>query len=175
MVPFEAGIDSQLLTRLSKTVQKLNPLDRCCSLIFDEISLTEQCTYDKFNDKVIGYIDLGPLGRKNQQANHALTFMLNGLHKKWKQPVAYFFTRDTISTHQLKNTIKTLILKLEQIGLNILCTVCDQGATNRSAINLLCKEESRPGPYFTINDHKVFTIFDPPHLLKKYQECSSKI
>lgn len=44
--------------------------------------------------------------------------------------------------------------------------MCDQGATNRSALKLLCKDESIPGPYFTINNHKIFTIFDPPHLLK---------
>lgn len=165
-VPFDAGINPTMMLKLSKRIKNMDPLDRNCSLIFDEISLSEQMTLDTSSDKVTGYVDLGPLGRHNHYANHALCFMVNGLHKSWKQPVAYFFTKDTIKTGDLKFLIKYLIIELEKTGLTILSTICDQGSTNRSAIKQLCQENSRPGSYFLVNNHKVYTIFDPPHLLK---------
>lgn len=83
-VPFEAGLGTEMLHKLSNRVSKMKEIDRVCSLIFDELVL------DRANDKVIGYVDLGPFGRKNIIANHALVFMVSGLHKLWKQPVAFF-------------------------------------------------------------------------------------
>ncbi|XP_030746849.1 uncharacterized protein LOC115875516 [Sitophilus oryzae] len=101
--------------------------------------------------------------------------MVHGLHKSWKQPIAYFFTRDTIKTEQLKTLIKEIIIELEKANLYILTTVCDQGATNRCAITQLCRENSnRPEPYFVLNDHKIFTLFDPPHLIKSTRNALLK-
>ncbi|KOB58173.1 THAP domain-containing protein 9 [Operophtera brumata] len=34
------------------------------------------------------------------RANHALLFMVQGLHKKFKQPIAYYFVKETISTEK---------------------------------------------------------------------------
>lgn len=65
--------------------------------------------------------------------------MVNGLHKSWKQPIAFFFTKDCIKSAELKSLIEYVIIKLEEAGLRILCTVCDQAATNRAAITLLSK------------------------------------
>lgn len=45
-----------------------------------------------------------------------------------------FFTRDTIKATDLKCLIEHIIIKLEETGLNILCTICDQAAANRAAI-----------------------------------------
>lgn len=66
-VPFEAGLSLDMVNKLSKRVSKMLAIDRKCSLIFDEISLSEHLTFDRVsaNDKVFGYVDLGPLGRKN--------------------------------------------------------------------------------------------------------------
>lgn len=47
-------------------------------------------TLDVATDKVIGYVDLGPLSRYNQYANHNLCFMMSGLRKSSKQIVAHF-------------------------------------------------------------------------------------
>lgn len=59
-----------------------------------------------------------------------------------------------------------------------MATVCDQGATNRKAISDLCKENSsqneEPGSHFVLNNHNIFTIFDPPHLLKSTRNALLK-
>lgn len=173
-MPFEPGIHPEMFLRLSRRVSKMKPLDRNCALLFDEIALSEQLVFNTSEDKVSGFVDLGPLGRKNEQANHALIFMVNGLHKTWKQPVAYFFTKDTIKTYDLKYLIHHIIVKLEETGLTILCCICDQAATNRAALNLLCENNIRSKPFFQVNNHKVFTIFDPPHLLKSTRNALLK-
>ena len=49
-----------------------------------------------FNQKfacIEGYEDVGSQGRTCKIANHALLFMVRGLHGKWKQPAAYSLSR----------------------------------------------------------------------------------
>lgn len=57
----------------------------------------------------------------------------------------------------------------------VVATVCDQSATNMSAINSLLNETNevhkRAGVEnkssgFEVNGHKIYPIFDPPHILK---------
>jgi hypothetical protein len=94
--------------------------------------------------------------------------MVRGIRKNYKQTVAYYFTRDTVKTHQLKQIIVYIIKQLQEVGLNVVATVCDQGSTNRTAIKELCGENrDRPSPFFFVVDGKrICTIFDVPHLLK---------
>ncbi|RZC38536.1 Tnp P element domain containing protein, partial [Asbolus verrucosus] len=96
--------------------------------------------YDCCKQKICGFEDLGPLGRTDRYANHALVFMVRGIKSNYKQAVAFYFTRDSISTKNLKQIIVDVINQLQEIGLNVVTTVCDQGSTNRSAIRELCEE-----------------------------------
>lgn len=72
--------------------------------------------------------------------------------------------------------LKEVISSLETIGLTVLCTICDQGSTNRAAIKKLTSDSSneKPGPYFVINKQKILTLFDPPHLLKSTRNAFFK-
>ncbi|KAH1028787.1 hypothetical protein HUJ05_002118 [Dendroctonus ponderosae] len=82
----------------------------------------KQLTFDKSRDMIIGYVDLGHLGRVNKSANHALIFMVYGLHKNWKQPAAVFFTRGTVESKPLQSLVKDIIIALEAAGLVVLAT-----------------------------------------------------
>jgi cobalamin biosynthesis Mg chelatase CobN len=152
-IPFECGLVKPVIENLKLHVESMDELDRCCTLIFDEVSLCK---------------DLGSLRRTDRYANHALVFMVRGIRKNYKQTVAYYFTRDTVKTHQLKQIIVYIIKQLQEVGLNVVATVCDQGSTNRTAIKELCGENrDRPSPFFFVVDGKrISTIFDVPHLLK---------
>jgi hypothetical protein len=58
--------------------------------MFDELSVREKlCFILKFSC-LVGFEDLGNLGRTINIANHAMVFKLHGLYNKWKQPVAYY-------------------------------------------------------------------------------------
>jgi 4-hydroxy-3-methylbut-2-enyl diphosphate reductase IspH len=63
----------------------------------------------------------------------------------------YYFRRDTIKTQQLKEIIVDIIKQLQELGLNVAATVCDQGSTNRAAIKELC---DRPSPYYFVVNGK---------------------
>ncbi|KAJ8971075.1 hypothetical protein NQ314_000908 [Rhamnusium bicolor] len=164
-IPLETGINKKLFEKLSIRVRKMNSLNRVCCLAFDEISLSVGLKYEKSKDKVVGYVDLGSIGRRNEIANHALVFLVQGIGKHWKQPVAYYFTKDVIKTNELKILLVEIISFLQSCGLTVMCTVCDQGSTNRSAIKQLITE-SNSTDSFKVNDKEIIPIFDVPHLLK---------
>ncbi|KAJ8913902.1 hypothetical protein NQ315_005699 [Exocentrus adspersus] len=133
------------------------------------MSLSSGFHYETTAQRICGYEDLGTLGRTRNYANHALTFMVRGIKKNYKIPVAIYFTKDTIKTNMLKQLIVVVIEVLQGIGFHVMATVCDQGPTNRAAINLLTREYATENmsPYsFTVNNQEICTIFDVPHLLK---------
>ncbi|KAJ8947080.1 hypothetical protein NQ317_014062 [Molorchus minor] len=169
-IPFECGMIKPVLEHLKNCrPESMDELDRCCTLIFDEVSLSRGFYYDSHQQKVYGFEDLGTLGRNENAANHALVFMVRGIKKNYKMPVGFFFTKDTIKTNALKDLIVDAVKQLQGIGLSIIATVCDQGATNRAAITALTTEhtDDKPSPYhFAVNGERIFTIFDVPHLLK---------
>jgi hypothetical protein len=72
------------------TVQKMFAEDCVCCIIFDEISVSENLHYNQKFGCIEGSEDLGSHSRTSSFANHALVFMLCGLRKRWKQPVAYY-------------------------------------------------------------------------------------
>ncbi|KAJ3652191.1 hypothetical protein Zmor_018177 [Zophobas morio] len=164
-IPLDTGINKPLLDHLKNVCQTMNKLDKCCSLIFDEISLSSGFFYDANKDKAFGYEDLGHLGRTSRHANHALVFMLRGMRKTWKQVVAYYLTSATISVANLKNIITLIINQTLEAGFNVMATVCDQGSTNPAALNELYWENSSRFQ-FKVNGHDIACIFDVPHLLK---------
>ncbi|CAH0562806.1 unnamed protein product [Brassicogethes aeneus] len=118
--------------------------------------------------EICGFVDLGHLGRTAERAEHALVFMICGISNNWKEIVAYYLTQSTISSLNLKLLIVEIISKLQSIVLKVRLTVCDQGSTNRGALNMLSRENTnKPGPfYFEVNNKRVYFAYDVPHLLK---------
>jgi hypothetical protein len=150
---------------LSKVISKKHNLDKFCTLSFDEVSLSADLTYCGASDLIIGYEDLGLLGRTKDMAKNALVFMVQGLRKSWKQPVAYYFVKNSVKVIYLKQIICKVISELQSRGFKVVATVCDQGSTN---------VDERQGPYFFVNNNKVITFFDTPHLLKNTRNALAR-
>ncbi|KAJ3648785.1 hypothetical protein Zmor_020561 [Zophobas morio] len=162
-IQFETGVNPGILRHLKNQVAKMKAPDRFCSLLFDEISLSGGFHYEKVKQYISGYEDLGSLGRTNRAANHALVFMVRGVRRQWKQVIAYYFTSHTVSAENLRFLIIEIILQLQEVGLTVVATVCDQGPTNGAAVNQLCGKNPY---YFYVNKYRIVTIYDVPHLLK---------
>lgn len=179
-LPFPPGINESIFAHLREKVSNMDPSDRACALLFDEVSLSTGLHYSEKLDQIIGFEDYGDLGRENVVANHALVFMARGLHKKWKQPVAYYYCKDVTKTNRLKSLIVKVIESLQNVGLHVICTICDQGSTNRAALqNLVASHPSNidigdHGLIFKINDDDIAVIYDPPHLLKSTRNAFLK-
>ena len=124
----------------------------------DEVKLTRGVHYGNSNQIIIGYEDLGDIGQSLRQADHALVLMARGARKRYKQPIAYYFTKGTVSSEHLKQIIVTAVPQLENMGLHILATVCDQGPTNVGATNQLCNEtvnDTPSGTFFVVDEEFV--------------------
>jgi hypothetical protein len=140
--------------------------------MFDEISIRENLHFNRKFDCIEGFEDLGSHGRTSNIANHALRFMLHGLHKKWKQPVAYYSIHGSTKSDMLVNFLKEVLDACHSAGLEVVATVCDMSAISVEALKQLGVSEMTL--FFRFQNRVIEAIFDPPHLLKCTQNLFLK-
>ncbi|CAK1597856.1 unnamed protein product [Parnassius mnemosyne] len=75
-------------------------------------------------------------------------------------------------TDRLSALIKEVLNCCFNAGLNICASVCDLNGVNKRALCLL--GASVENPYIEVNNHKVVTLFDTPHLLKYFRNLFMK-
>lgn len=125
------GCSVKFMEAFKLKVNSMNPEDRKCVLIFDEMSIKSAVKYDKRRDCIEGLEDLGPvLGNTKYVGDHALVFMVRGLRSKWKQPLGYFITSSTVKAQTLKMLLLDMIDKVIEVGLNPVVVLSDQGLNN---------------------------------------------
>ncbi|CAH0731395.1 unnamed protein product, partial [Brenthis ino] len=171
--PMEPGVNKSVLQYLKVVGEGKDAKEKVCALLFDEIALKPRLIYNPATDQIDGFQDLGNAkgeGRSNKIANHALVFMIQGIYKKIKQPIAFYFVKGTISSEKLAAIVKEIINAVAATGYRVLTTVCDQGSTNMGATKLLKKFSSIPESTnicdhsFFCNDQEIYIMYDMPHL-----------
>jgi hypothetical protein len=110
-----------------------------------------------------GFEDLRSCGRTNNIANHALVFMLRGVYKKWKQPVAYYSMHGSTKGDILVNLLIKVLDAWQNAGLEVVASEGDMGANNIKALKQL--GASAKTGFFRFQNREIAAIFDP-HLLK---------
>ncbi|KAF0745927.1 Uncharacterized protein FWK35_00024319, partial [Aphis craccivora] len=121
-VPINTGINHILMKVLKSNVEKLPPSQKYCSLLFDEMSISAELHYNEHLDGIEGFEDYG-YERTQKFANHALVFMVRGITKKYKQPIAYFFCQGSTNSHRLSKIIKDVICEVYSTGLHVVATI----------------------------------------------------
>lgn len=91
----------------------MEPQDRYCSAIFDEMSISTNVQYNKKEDLINGVEDLGS-SRRPVLADHVTVFMIKGILRGWKQPISYIFTNGPMKTFILKQKIVEIVAKCQQ-------------------------------------------------------------
>jgi len=86
-------------------------LCRYCSLIFNEISLSNGLNYDSSADKIDGFVNSGSY-KSQQLTDHALVFMVRRIKKKYKPPVSFSFCQGATNQHELARQIKEVFIKI---------------------------------------------------------------
>ncbi|CAG4932755.1 unnamed protein product [Parnassius apollo] len=89
------------------------------------MGIKKNLSYNKKLDIIEGYQDQGNQGRTNEVANKALVFILSGIRKKWKQPIAYYLSGNYTTADRLATLIKEVLEECFKVGLNIIATMCD--------------------------------------------------
>ncbi|KAF2904270.1 hypothetical protein ILUMI_01902, partial [Ignelater luminosus] len=144
-IPFASGLNPAILNYLKTQVSQMTELEKFVTIAFDEISLAKGFYYEGNKQTICGFEDLGHLDKTSRPANHALVIMLRGIKRSFKQVLGYYFTSSVISTIHLKHIITNTIKELQNIGLKVIATICDQGTTNQAALSALCNETNKNG------------------------------
>ena len=100
---------------IKEITEKRNSNENLCVLAFDEMSIRKHLNYNTRLDQIDGYQDHAIQGRTSQIASHALTFMAIGLRKNWKQPIAFYFSGDSVTADRLTVLIKEVSCNLYKI------------------------------------------------------------
>lgn len=124
LLKFGTGINTKLFELLKSTASKLGPLDKICTLGWDEMALTHHLTYCTSEDYIDGFVDFGE-ERIPDFATHSLTFMIRGVNRAFKQPVAYFYSQN-LNGLKLAELIKLVIRAVQDAGISPFSTYfCD--------------------------------------------------
>lgn len=116
---FKTGINDNIFSILKSSCESLPENDRCCSIIFDEMSLKSSLVFDEKNDIIAGFQDNGPGLRKPLFADKVMVFMARGVGKNWKQPLAYYFNEGGMKTDILIICLKEIIRKMTSSGFKV--------------------------------------------------------
>ena len=118
-VQFGTGINAHVFSVLKDNVQTMSDKDCMCCLMFEEMSDSICISIRRLT--IEGFEDLGRHGRTSNIANHALVFMLRGLHKRWKQPVAYYVTHGSTKGDMLVDFLMEVLDACHIAGLVVSC------------------------------------------------------
>lgn len=174
-IPLKCGISQELMSSFKKKVSKMGKEDRICCILFDEMSLSAGLSYNIKYDHIEGFEDLGAGERRPKFADHVLVFMVRGIRRKWKQAISFYFVESAAKSADLVRIIKEVIKAVQDAGLYVMASVCDQHSTNKAAINELINQttasyirrnEQKRAFGFELNGQEIVPFFDPPHLLK---------
>lgn len=101
---FESGINRKFFGFLKTTANDLNEIDKHCILVWDEVALKAHLDYSVTRDIIDGFVEMIRT-RRPIFATHALVFMVRGINKNYKEPVAYFYT-DGLKCFELIEMVK---------------------------------------------------------------------
>ncbi|CAB3232073.1 unnamed protein product [Arctia plantaginis] len=122
---FKPGINSNTIEQLKKATEAMKLEDKLCILLFDEMSLKPSVAYNERKDRVCGFVTNGD-EVYSEYADHAQVFMIRGLLKNYKQPVAYTISQAATKGPELPKQLKAVVTALQGAGLTVVVTVCDK-------------------------------------------------
>lgn len=105
-VPFNAGINQPVFEVLQNYTKTQKPSDNEYTLMFDEMSIKKHLNYNPKEDVIEGFQDHASQGRSPLIAAYALVFMVAGIRKKVKQPIAHYFSSGFSTADRLAVLIK---------------------------------------------------------------------
>jgi hypothetical protein len=166
-INFQEGFDRDLFDLLKMRVSSMPPEDTIVTLLADEISLKELCDYNVNEDQVYG-VKRSADG-KIIHPSSALVLMVTGVRAKWRQAVAYTFSKNAIPNSDLLTIVRECIARLKHCGLTVVNFTSDQGSNFSGFLSAMGVSPSHP--YFVHDGQQIFVTPDSPHLLKSIRNA----
>ena len=92
---------------------------------------------------------------------------------KWKQPFGYFISSGPISGRIMEQLLKACLDQLQAVGLTVVIVICDPGS-NKQNLFTTQLEVTIDHPYFLHGARKIYTMWDPPHLIQNVRNNLKK-
>lgn len=167
---YTPGLNDDIFRHIKIKLKKMEKMDRRVSLVIDEMSIKPHLAYDIKSDEIIG---LNPHRTKKKSkdhtkidpVDHVTVFMAVGIRRRYKQPLAYIFSKTALNGPELKHTVLKCIEKMMDAGFIVNSLISDMGS-NFSSLAFKDLNITPEKPFFEVKDQKIFYFFDPPHLLK---------
>lgn len=170
------GFNELALNSIKRELDGLPLSQRWGSLMWDEMSLKKDLTWNAQTLEWHGVVDYGELETpvKNGVANHALVFIFRPYRGNWVQPIACFASENAANGDVLHELITKATCLLHQSNAIVKSVVSDGCASNKKVMGLLGvtsgDSEAEPcRPYFLHamdEEIKIYWFTDVPHLLK---------
>lgn len=113
-IRFKEGLNQNLMNFIKHVVSQMDPLERLCTIGWDEMSLTAGLQFDHVKDYIDGFEDLGSK-RTSNFATHSLVFMVRGVQSPYKQPISYFLT-ENLNSQELAELVRLVISAVQDTG-----------------------------------------------------------
>lgn len=148
----------------------MTDIERDCGIVIDEMSLDEAEEWCASSKQFVGKTTLPPT---DGLASKGLVVMIVGVAERWKQVVAYEFTKASIPPENLKQLVLHVIQKAEDIGLRVHFVTSDSGSENQRmwkdmGLNIknqnILNDLSLDHP--SDNKRKLEIVPDPVHVFK---------
>jgi len=127
------------------------------------VSVRENVYFNQKHECIEGFGDYGTQ-RTCNIANHTLVFMAGGLHRQWKQPVAYCFSCGSTKANLLVRCLDEVPGACQNARLQVVATICNMGANSIKALKLL--DATSRKPFLKFQNQDIVTVYFPAQLLK---------
>ena len=171
-------------------------LNRFVVVVFDEMQIREDLVFDKYNQDITGFVDLGNVndrlseveksvsgGKKSitpAVATKMLVLMVRGLSTSLRFPNAHFPTTG-VTAVSLVNIVWEAIEHLEMLGFAVIAICSDGSGPNRKFFRMhgTASGVSAKNPTYKIqnpyseDERNIYFLSDPSHLIKTTRNCLS--
>ena len=163
----DVGFTDLIKQRLQEESHTLQPIERYCSMVIDEMAIKPQCIYDAKLDTFFGSASNGNCCKELYvQANRLLCFILYGLSTKFCIPCGYYFTKQ-LTGPQLHEKTLNIIRNVEDCGFSVVRIVTDNSKTNASMFRLFGNGKMIPNVSHPCDPKReLFLSFDQNHIIK---------
>lgn len=165
-IRFEPGILYHVINTLAIKLENAKPEEKMVTLSFDGMALMPHLQL--IGDTITGYECFSNNYHSSMIATHALVFCIRGITTKWKQPVAFYFVKNNLSTNMLKSVIFNILSALKESMLSVVAIVCDQESRHRSLCHCL-GVSGRKCSFLDRDGDEIFVMYDVPHLIKSFR------
>ena len=175
-IQLDFGVLKPIFSLLKTKVETMNPADKNCCLMFDEMEIDNIHAFNTSTKCFIGNVTLGDT---SATANHYMVAMIRGLQSPWKQVIAHELTGPSTSGPAMHNFLSEVVDAAREIGLIVRASISDMGANNRTlwrSLGVSVKRNERKILYNINNEQNIYAVADVPHLIKNLRgACLTRI